>query len=398
MIRFIAKTGAARHRRNHRPPEVEGLESRVVLSMSAAQVVPPTAFGYVEGHTLDAVSGQPVPGVKVVLYDSTGHVAATARTDARGDYVLPVSHSGNFVVHQVTPHVYKQVVPTFASTAPVGSYLPPYGNSSWNYSSTNTDPTKGPVGPAGWVNVAPAGADGFESPINITTRATDLSNSLTINFNPSVPTQTINNSHQIQVQFKKSATDSATVGGVTYQLAQFHFHDPSETTLHGRQDAMEEHFVMTDAAGAETVVGVFLKVGKFNPALQPVLATASQSLNAPNTSVKAPTTPIDFSGLLPHNADGSLAMQGWFYRGSLTTPPLSQPVNWFVLQKPIELSAAQLQQYETVAAGSGFLPNARPVQPLDGRQLNEIDYNVTYAVTPVTGLNFELTPRVPYVY
>ena len=83
-------------------------------------------------------------------------------------------------------------------------------------------------------------------------------------------------------------------------------------------------------------------------------------------------------------------MQGWYFQGSLTTYPYSLPINWFVLSTPITLDSGQLAEYETVAEGFGFLPNARPVQPLDGRQLNQIDNDVNLKghINPVANFSF----------
>ena len=227
----------------------------------------------------------------------------------------------------------------------------------------------------------------FESPINLTGAPTNLSSVLSINYNSSVPTQIVNNGHQFQVQFPTSnnPADTISVGGTVYNLSQFHYHDPSETTVNGQGYSMEEHFVNTSASGAETVVAVFLQLGAHNSALDPILNAATANLSKPNSSTKI-TTPINFAGLLPSS------MQGYFYEGSLTTPPLSQVVNWFVLSTPITLDFAQLQQYEAVASGSNFLPNNRPLQPTDGRQLNEIDYDVNFQSQYIANLNFVVTP------
>ena len=65
-------------------------------------------------------------------------------------------------------------------------------------------------------------------------------------------------------------------------------------------------------------------------------------------------------------------------------------VNWLVLATPITLDAAQLAQYEAVADGAGFLPSARPIQPSDGRQLNEVDFDLNVQDTSISGLNFVL--------
>jgi carbonic anhydrase len=64
--------------------------------------------------------------------------------------------------------------------------------------------------------------------------------------------------------------------------------------------------------------------------------------------------------------------------GSLTVPPLSQPLNWLVLSNPVTLNFEQLAQYEAIASASGFLPNARPVQPLDGRQVSQFNFDVNF--------------------
>jgi carbonic anhydrase len=86
-------------------------------------------------------------------------------------------------------------------------------------------------------------------------------------------------------------------------------------------------------------------------------------------------------------------LDGWYFQGSLTTPPLSRPVYWFVLKTPITLDAGQLAEYQTVATDGGFLPNARPIQPQDGRRLNEIDNDVSFQNGPVANVNFMIAPR-----
>ena len=150
-------------------------------------------------------------------------------------------------------------------------------------------------------------------------------------------------------------------------------------TVDGRSYPMEERFVNISASGATMVVAVFLRLGDHNAALDPILAAASTSLTRPNTATTI-AAPIDLAGLLP------TSRLGWFYEGSLTTPPLSRVVNWLVLATPITLDAAQLPTH--VAAGSGFLPNNRPVQPTDGRIVNRHDFDVNLRGQAVSGLDF----------
>jgi len=50
------------------------------------------------------------------------------------------------------------------------------------------------------------------------------------------------------------------------------------------------------------------------------------------------------------------------YIGSLTTPPCTENVEWFVLQTPATASRAQIEAFS-----SRLGHNNRPVQPLNGR-------------------------------
>lgn len=51
--------------------------------------------------------------------------------------------------------------------------------------------------------------------------------------------------------------------------------------------------------------------------------------------------------------------------GSLTTPPCTEGVQWFIMVEPIELSAAQIAGFQAAQSG-----NNRPIQPLNGRKIN----------------------------
>jgi carbonic anhydrase len=50
------------------------------------------------------------------------------------------------------------------------------------------------------------------------------------------------------------------------------------------------------------------------------------------------------------------------FPGSLTTPPCSEGVTWFVLVNPNELSGEQIARFGRIYSG-----NARPTQALNGR-------------------------------
>ena len=50
------------------------------------------------------------------------------------------------------------------------------------------------------------------------------------------------------------------------------------------------------------------------------------------------------------------------FMGSLTTPPCTEGVTFYILQTPAALSKAQVDAFP-------FKKNARPVQPLNGRKI-----------------------------
>jgi carbonic anhydrase len=109
-------------------------------------------------------------------------------------------------------------------------------------------------------------------------------------------------------------------------------------------------------AGELAVLGVFFRPGAESAALAPIWAAMPEQED-PERS--APGS-VQAAGLLPRRR----AL--YSYSGSLTTPPCSQGVNWFVYHEPITASAAQIQRFARI-----FPLNARPVQRLNNRVLVE---------------------------
>jgi carbonic anhydrase len=374
-------------RRRHlwaKHPVLERLEPKIVLS-GASYVHPPAVLGTISGEVSLQPNGKGVAHVEVELINDVGHIVGRTTTNAAGDYSFRVRRSGPYVVREVPPKGMTQVFPTFGSfPLSEGEYAPGRGIDSWNYTSTNSDPAAGVVGPKRWDTIAPDGDLPFESPISLHGRTVNLDKVLSIHYDSAVPSNIVDNVKQIQVQYKKrSANDSITLGGTTFYLSQFHYHDPAENLVGKHQYPMEEHFVNASDSGAEAVVAVFLKIGAHNDALDPILNAANRDSQATCTT-KGITTPIDFSELLPKDH------QGWYYVGSLTTPPLSQPVYWLVYKTPITLDINQLAEYKAVASAGGFLGNNRPIQPDLGRRLNEIDNQVDYLGGTMFNENFKL--------
>lgn len=174
----------------------------------------------------------------------------------------------------------------------------------------------------------------------------------------------INNGHTVQVNCP--GQDTLSVGGNAYALMQYHFHAPSEHTFGGRHYPMEMHMVHKAADGGLAVIGVFIEEGAHNAAFDPVW----QNLPAEKgVETHYDHVTVSTDDLLPK------VRSTYRYDGSLTTPPCSEGVKWFVMANPIRLSAEQLGAFTKIVNG-----NNRPVQPLNGRAIQ--DDVVAAAPTP----------------
>lgn len=145
-----------------------------------------------------------------------------------------------------------------------------------------------------------------------------------------------------------------TVDGVEYTLANMHVHLPSEHTLDGRSFPGEAHFVHQAADGSRLVVGRFLDEGPDNAAWAPFIAAVGET--GPDAPVGIDQ--VDWAAMVPAQ---SAAIT---YEGSLTTPPCTEGVRWFVGTEPVALGAGQL-----AALQAQYVDNNRPVQPLGERQV-----------------------------
>jgi carbonic anhydrase len=164
--------------------------------------------------------------------------------------------------------------------------------------------------------------------------------------------------HHNTIQVKNTVAAKVEAAGDTWELQQFHFHAPSEHTVDGKKADMELHLVHKNAKGQLLVVGVALRKGKENAALKAVFDNAPTADSHETKSVA--NTKIDLSSFVPARSAYST------YPGSLTTPPCSEGVSWFFLQKSAEVSEAQIAKFRSTTHGAD---TARPVQPLGERKV-----------------------------
>lgn len=218
----------------------------------------------------------------------------------------------------------------------------------WGYEVEN--------GPDVWARLSPeyqlCSAGIHQSPIDIVNPTPTKLSPITFNYQ-STSLNIQNTSNTITVAYQQGSWIE--VDGTNYDLIEFHFHAPSEHTVAGNLYDMEMHLVHKSEDGRLAVIGVLIKRGSINTAFNPfwnyLPSTTGESKQIKSVILNA-------YDLLPSKK------QTYRYDGSLTTPPCSEGVKWFVLTTPIEMSHSQIAAFKSIMSG-----NNRPVQPLNGREL-----------------------------
>jgi len=224
----------------------------------------------------------------------------------------------------------------------------------------------GPVGQQTWCGVCNNAAQRrFQAPINIPEGTPDPALpeiKFTGYDQPTSPLKTtLHNPYNLKV-YTPAGSNSIEVPKLgKYVLDEFHFHRPSEEAINNHRYAMVVHFVHKKAGcvtgTCAVVIGVLVEEG------QPAAKT-SEALKAlfqrfpPPESTGGPA--IELEGLLPDDYQHA----GYYtYIGSLTTPPCTEGIEFYILKTPIKFSAAELEEF----ARRYPSPNARDIQELNGR-------------------------------
>ena len=156
----------------------------------------------------------------------------------------------------------------------------------------------------------------------------------------------IDNGHSIKVTPKEGGTIE--LHGEKFQLLQFHFHGKSEHTVDGKRYDMVAHLVHQNPKTKQlAVVAVFFEEGKNNPMLDNIIGGVGKNIR------------IDPQDILP--ADTA---HYYHYVGSLTTPPCSENVQWYLLKTPSTASRDQINEFRKY-----YVDNERPIQELHDRQI-----------------------------
>jgi len=214
------------------------------------------------------------------------------------------------------------------------------------------------LGPQHWGDLkpefAPCKQGHHQSPIDIQKAEKADLPAIQFDYKPS-PLRIIDNGHTVMVTYE--AGSSIRVGDAQYQLKQFHFHRPSEEKIHGKTYDMVVHLVHANEAGHLAVVAILLEHGKDNPLVRELWKDIPKEKEK---EVLLESIKVNAADLLPGD-------RGYYtFEGSLTTPPCTENVTWFVLKQPVPISADELAQFSKL-----YRHDARPTQPLYDRVVRE---------------------------
>jgi len=225
------------------------------------------------------------------------------------------------------------------------------GEHHWSYS--------GRTGPAKWAalesDYSACGIGKLQSPIDIrdSVARKGALPAIVFDYKPS-PLKIVDNGHTIQVDYAPGSF--ITVEDKRYELVQFHFHKPSEEKINGKGAAMVAHLVHRNADGNLAVVAVLLKTGHVNKLVETLWKNLPPEKER-ETAVEG--IQVNAADLLP-----ATTAAYYTFTGSLTTPPCTEGVTWFVLKTPASVSNSEVARFAQL-----YPMNARPTQPLNGREI-----------------------------
>jgi carbonic anhydrase len=168
------------------------------------------------------------------------------------------------------------------------------------------------------------------------------------------PVQIENDGHSVVVHVHPGSYMVA--DGVRYDLVSFDFRHPSEHAVKGKLTDMEVHLLHQSADGKLAILAIRMTEDVSNP--NATLSVLWQHLPKTAGHSEKVTEPVNPAGLFP--ADRGY----WTYTGSLTTPPCTEGVRWFVFEQELALSRDQLRAYAAL-----FRINTRAIQDTHGRRI-----------------------------
>jgi carbonic anhydrase len=213
----------------------------------------------------------------------------------------------------------------------------------------------GAHGPGHWGDISP---DFVQCKVGVNQSPIDIVDSVEADLPPLVldyttsTTDLVNNGHTAQMNVEPGSY--LRVEGEEFELLQFHIHVPSEHRVNGEQFLLEVHYVHQNAKGQLAVIGVLYNEGEDPPNLARHISRIPHEINKP----------VPFEVSLNDLAITSVDKDYYRYNGSLTTPPCSEGVRWYVLKEILAVSKERRDVFNQLIGHDARGPqpiNARPV-------------------------------------
>ncbi|KAM5444997.1 hypothetical protein MferCBS31731_000454 [Microsporum ferrugineum] len=160
----------------------------------------------------------------------------------------------------------------------------------------------------------------------------------------SIPTVPMADFENLGSTVEVIASGKLKASGKDYELVQFHFHTPSEHRIDDEYFPMEVHFVFQTPNKSIAVVAFFVELspyGRCTPLLKQVLSCLHK-ITTPGTITK--TRRLDFSQVVGHLHTHDI----FTYNGSLTTPPCSSNVAWYLSAAPLSIDVSSFNALKKV--------------------------------------------------
>jgi len=188
-----------------------------------------------------------------------------------------------------------------------------------------------------------------------------------------------NDGHAVFYEDLKINIGDVKIGDTEYKAFKYEFHAPSEHTIDGQVYPLEIQIMHKDASGKMLGISVLFKYGPSNKYLA-ALKSAIPDMPMWNVEHGAGMAPVsgknvDFFNLEEILPDGEVHPGGdmtfYNYEGSLTAPPCTGGVDWWVTAEAVTATRDEIAHVRKAILGSESMKhgNNREVQDLAGRKV-----------------------------
>lgn len=222
------------------------------------------------------------------------------------------------------------------------------------------DHASGDKGPEAWGGLHPdfstCSQGTRQSPIHITPQDVALGPADPLPFGNQFFGGTVwNTGHGLALEVE--GTSILPLRGAPWRLMRLQFRHPAEERVHLQSYPMATELVYQGPSGQMAVVSVPMQLGSPNAFITRLWT--HMPLDAQDR-VRLPQPVLSVGELLPQDR------RYYQYAGSLTSPPCTEGVLRIVMKTPVSVGLEQLRLLARVSQ-----PNARPVQPTNGRLVRE---------------------------